>query len=322
MLPPSQMALQNIGNDKRAKNKYGRRHRNKDNETLRKQLAGEDVLDFELADAEEEEDDPATEFERQCQRVAVPMKREEYVNSPPKDSLLRDAPPAHREKMYDAFLGYQKHLEVRKEWDMVEAVGHIWRRIWTRRLHLGDQGFDGPPVTCLLSDESQDLSPLQILLFALICPNPKGYNFALDSAQSITPGRVWSTARLKDLWHYMIPKILRQPVGDDEEDALAKQNMAVPLPAEVRLTQNFRAPQAVLNLAQSLVDLVQQFAPDSMDAMEPEKSYDAGVEPVFASGFTPKDLKEALLSGQQAGGAGGSSSAAASLSASNSSAML
>ncbi|CAD7934327.1 unnamed protein product [Amoebophrya sp. A120] len=293
----------------KAKDKYGRRHRDKDAEIYLLQKEGKDVdteqLQYidNLSKQQEALKDPLS-------HIGETLTQKQYVDDPPAESLLQNASRADREKVYKAFEKYEAHKRKRNEWDMNDCVSKIWERLsWRLRrrnenedrkgLLKDNQLYNGPLVSCLLSDESQDLSILQMLLFALVCQDPNAFTFAHDPAQCIAEGRVFKHARLKDLWHGLYKKILKQAnvEGDTEEERQQKErDFKVEMPAEIHLTRNFRAPQRILNMAQVLVEICKHFWPKRIDEAAPEISYERGELPTMVVGVSAKQFRNALLS--------------------------
>ena len=257
-------------------------------------------------------------------------------------------------QVFKAFKIYETHRKCRGEWDIGDAVFHIFRRVMIRRGRdgLGSLGFDGRPVTCLLSDETQDLSLLQILLFFVVCPDRKAFSFAYDPAQCITQGRVFQRARLNDLWYNFwtgldeheqeqerllalaeaelqavdgdvegdvvgmraagirnlprpglqvdidcSPDLVNNVVADQRKKPAAAIKASGLKPVDVLLNRNFRCSQSILDIAQTLVDVVQKYDVNARDCLGLERSYDCGERPTFVCGadIGPTEFKQALL---------------------------
>eukprot|EP00392_Amoebophrya_sp_AT5.2_P001832 g1837.t1 len=295
------------GKADRAKDKYGKRHVEHDARVYKLQKDGLDNVDENLA-AEALARQRAVALEKMdpyyhLRHIGQSLTREQYVNHPPGESLLEKASKQDREKVYNAFKKYEQHKQDRGDWDMNDVVCQIWGRVQFLRARQR-QGYDGPLVSCLLSDESQDLSILQMLLFALVCRDPNAYTFAHDPAQCIAEGRVFKHARLKDLWHGLYPKVLSDKKRDTEEAEWQRAAEAIKknMPKEIHLTRNFRAPQRILNMAQVLVEVSKHFYPKRIDDAAPERSYEKGELPTFIVGVTPQQFRDALLSAGVTGG--------------------
>ena len=141
-----------------------------------------------------------------------------------------------------------------------------------------------------------------------VCPDYRAFAFAHDPAQCIAEGRVFQRARLNDLWFSYWTSLEADKEERrtalalaEQQEALENDHLGAPggaeqlqqnylvtaktlstkpkrtddmKPVEARLTRNFRSPQAILDIAQTLVEVIQKFAPDSVDSLGHEVSWD------------------------------------------------
>ncbi|KAI8610947.1 hypothetical protein BC830DRAFT_1053849, partial [Chytriomyces sp. MP71] len=115
-------------------------------------------------------------------------------------------------------------------------------------------------------DEVQDLTMCQILPVLLLCKDPEhGLMFAGDTAQVIHRGSVF---RFQDL-SSMIYEELKEK----------KAITAAPKPFQ--LTKNYRSHDGILAVAASMLDLLREFFPASIDNLPAEKGMIAGPQPVI-----------------------------------------
>ena len=123
-----------------------------------------------------------------------------------------------------------------------------------------------PNVDYLVVDEVQDLAPLTIQLLLLI--TRKDVFFCGDTAQTIAKG---VTFRFHDL----------KPVFKNKDDVD---------PKVIQLTKNYRSHGKILELANSIVDIVELYFPHTIDKLQRESSDLDGPKPIILEGYNDEDL--------------------------------
>ncbi|KAK3255375.1 hypothetical protein CYMTET_35438 [Cymbomonas tetramitiformis] len=203
---------------------------------------------------------------------------------------------SRRREVYSAALKYERMKLERGEHDMADRVWHVHRE-------LERSGYCGAALHRVYVDEVQDLSEVQLALLRFVCPDPDGFAFAGDTAQTITQGVSFRFQSLRRLFH---DEFLRnagvadgvRPVGPLQAASLravTPERAAPSVPPLHELTHNFRTHRGVVALAGSIVATILHFFPSSMDRLRPETSLVYGPRPL---------LLECAAGGPGVGGAG------------------
>ncbi|KAL6223346.1 hypothetical protein ACLB2K_006733 [Fragaria x ananassa] len=139
---------------------------------------------------------------------------------------------------------------------------------------LKHEKYVGDQMDFIYIDEVQDLTMSQLALFKHMCNNvDDGFVFSGDTAQTIARGIDF---RFQDIWHLFYKKFVLESRTDKYEDRKEKGQIS-----EVyHLTQNFRTHAGILNLSQSIIELIYRFFPFSIDVLKPESSLIYGEAPV------------------------------------------
>ncbi|KAA8532334.1 hypothetical protein F0562_032411 [Nyssa sinensis] len=173
-----------------------------------------------------------------------------------------------RERIYDIFLQYEKKKVVDGDFDLADLVNDLHHRLKEKR-------FVGDGIDFVYIDEVQDLSIRQIALFKYICRNvEEGFVFAGDTAQTIARGVDF---RFEDIRCLFYKEFLRGS-GPDVVDGRIEKGQISDI---FHLSQNFRTHGGVLNLAQSVIDLLYHFFPLSIDILSLETSLLYGEAPIL-----------------------------------------
>ncbi|KAK9063834.1 hypothetical protein SSX86_017706 [Deinandra increscens subsp. villosa] len=171
---------------------------------------------------------------------------------------------AKRENVYFLFQAYENMKTERGEFDLGDLVIDLHHRLKNVR-YKGDQ------MDFIYIDEVQDLSMRQISLFKYICRNvDEGFVFAGDTAQTIARGIDF---RLQDIRTLFYKEFSASRKGGKQEKGIVSEIF--------QLKQNFRTHAGVLDLAQSVIDIVYCYFSHSVDILEPETSLIAGESPVL-----------------------------------------
>ncbi|CDW72543.1 lupus brain antigen [Stylonychia lemnae] len=174
------------------------------------------------------------------------LPRDVYIKEEASEFLYLD----EKKAIYYIFLEYEKWKAEQRAYDFMDIVNHIQKRLWygetVRRMKMD----------YLMVDEVQDLTPktLQILL-KLTAHN---VFFAGDTAQTIAKG---VGARFLDLRHIF-------------------SSLNVEVPKIVQLATNYRSHGKILDLANSVVSLIELFFPKTIDKLVKEESDKDGMKPL------------------------------------------
>ncbi|MCD7459032.1 hypothetical protein HAX54_039847 [Datura stramonium] len=173
-----------------------------------------------------------------------------------------------RERIYAIFQDYEKMKMERGEYDIADLVNDLHIRLKCQRL-------DGDKVDFVYIDEVQDLTMRQIALFKYICKNvDEGFVFSGDTAQTIARGIDFRFEDIRNLFY-------NEFVMDSKGDEAAGRKDKGHLSSVFQLLQNFRTHAGVLKLAQSVVDFLCHYFPQSVDFLKPETSLIYGEAPVL-----------------------------------------
>ncbi|PWA59212.1 uvrD-like Helicase, ATP-binding domain, P-loop containing nucleoside triphosphate hydrolase [Artemisia annua] len=169
-----------------------------------------------------------------------------------------------REIVYTLFEAYEKMKSERGEYDLGDLVNDIHHR-------LKEGKYKGDQMDFVYIDEVQDLSMRQISLFKYICQNvDEGFTFAGDTAQTIARGVDF---RFQDIRFLFYKEFL---------SARTSVKLGKGLVSEIKqLKQNFRTHAGVLDLAQSVIDILYCYFIHSIDKLEPEISLISGEAPIL-----------------------------------------
>ncbi|KAF6160731.1 hypothetical protein GIB67_035932 [Kingdonia uniflora] len=176
-----------------------------------------------------------------------------------------------REMIYDIFLDYEKMKVENGHFDLADLVIDLHRRI-------KNGIYDGEEMDFVYIDEVQDLTMRQIGLFKYICRNVnEGFVFSGDTAQTIARGIDFRFQDIKSLFY---KEFLLKSASDINTDKIKLKGQ--PCVSDIfHLSQNFRTHAGVLNLSQSVIDLLYRFFPVSIDVLSPETSLIYGEAPVM-----------------------------------------
>lgn len=193
------------------------------------------------------------------------LDRDEYLQI--SESRVSTLSRQSREKIYEIYKDYEKMKIERGEYDLADLVIDLHRRLRNGR-------FEGHKMDFVYIDEVQDLTMSQISLFKYVCGNvDEGFVFSGDTAQTIARGIDFRFQDIRALFY----KVFMQSGRDGNVEKKEKGRLS-----EIfNLRQNFRTHDGVLRLAQSVIDLIYRFFPNSIDVLKPETSLIHGEAPVL-----------------------------------------
>ncbi|KAL3835054.1 hypothetical protein ACJIZ3_009790 [Penstemon smallii] len=194
------------------------------------------------------------------------LSKQDYVSL--SDRRVSTLNAEKREVIYDIFQNYEKMKMELGEFDLADLVIDIHLRLKNDNL-LGDK------MDFVYIDEVQDLTMRQIALFKYICENvEQGFVFAGDTAQTIARGIDF---RFEDIRSLFYNEFLMKSENCDFGGRREKGQIS----DIFNLFQNFRTHAGVLRLAQSVINLMCHFFPQSVDVLAPETSHIYGEPPVL-----------------------------------------
>ncbi|KAM0935201.1 putative TPR and ankyrin repeat-containing protein [Dioscorea sansibarensis] len=196
----------------------------------------------------------------------VMLRREDYIMLSKKRISTLDV--EKRNRIYDIFLQYEKKKKLNGEFDLSDLVMDLHYRIQSH-------GYTGDKIDFVYIDEVQDLTMRQIALFKCICSNyEEGFVFAGDTAQTIAKGADFRFENIRSLFY---KEFLSESTSKCQKNDKGGLNR---ISDKFILKQNFRTHVGVLKLAQSVIDLLYEFFPLSVDKLPPETSLVYGEAPV------------------------------------------
>nr|XP_043619805.1 TPR and ankyrin repeat-containing protein 1-like [Erigeron canadensis] len=185
-----------------------------------------------------------------------------------------------RETIYCLFQAYEKMKIERGEFDLGDLVIDLHHR-------LKNGSYEGDIIDFVYIDEVQDLSMRQISLFKYICHNvEEGFIFAGDTAQTIARGIDF---RFQDIKSVFYKEFLTTRITEKQEKGL--------------VSEVFQLKHAgVLQLAQSVIDILYCYFEHSIDILEPETSLISGEAPVLLESRINENAIVTIFGGSGSGG--------------------
>ncbi|KAJ6903318.1 hypothetical protein NC651_020731 [Populus alba x Populus x berolinensis] len=193
------------------------------------------------------------------------LNREDYVflSKGHKSTLNRQ----NRDLIYDIFEDYEKMKAKNGDFDMADFVNDLHLRLKTYK-------YEGDAMDFVYIDEVQDLTMRQIALFKYICRNvDEGFVFSGDTAQTIARGVDFRFEDIKFLFYNEFVLASRSAGNGRSEKGQISEIF--------HLQQNFRTHAGVLNLAQSVIDLLYRFFSSFIDVLSHETSLISGEAPIL-----------------------------------------
>ncbi|KAG8982213.1 hypothetical protein FRB93_008309 [Tulasnella sp. JGI-2019a] len=168
-----------------------------------------------------------------------------------------------RPRIYSLFELYMKQKRLLRYYDAPERTHALLKAV--------ANGVPGQPIDFLYVDEAQDNLIIDAGLLRSLCRSPHGLFFAGDTAQTIAVGSSFRFDALKAyLW--------RMEKSDPLVQAGKRQAIH---PALFQLSVNYRSHKGIVNAAASVVRLILDLFPESIDDMNPEKGMVDGPKPIL-----------------------------------------
>ncbi|XP_010246024.1 PREDICTED: uncharacterized protein LOC104589404 isoform X2 [Nelumbo nucifera] len=162
-----------------------------------------------------------------------------------------------REMIYKIFLDYEKRKQMNGDYDISDLVIDLHCRFRV-------DGYKGAMVDFVYVDEVQDFTLNQISLLKYICANVQdGYLFCGDTAQTLMKGVSFRFQEIRSMFY-------REFLGESGK-----------LSDLFQLTQNFCTHAGILNLGQSILELLYHFFPLCIDRLIVERSPIYGETPAI-----------------------------------------
>ncbi|XP_046368823.1 TPR and ankyrin repeat-containing protein 1-like [Haliotis rufescens] len=206
------------------------------------------------------------------------LTRDEYI-----DVGRKKAPffVGKREIIYELFEKYSRFIKQRGLFDIVDVIQNIYKRLldqWPSRPFIVHQ---------IYVDETQDFTEAELFLLLSIMRNPNGMFLTGDTAQGITKGVSFRFCDLKSLFHHA------------KVSGLFETQYTITVPCVQKLTHNYRSHNGVLSLTSAILDVMEEFFPESFDKVHMERDVGLfqGPAPVLIQSCRREDL-HTLLQGR------------------------
>ncbi|KAG2070632.1 hypothetical protein BDR04DRAFT_1076404 [Suillus decipiens] len=170
--------------------------------------------------------------------------------------------------LYDIFEIYTKIKRQRRHHDVADRTHAILKVLRSQR-------FPGQQIDYLYVDEAQDNLLIDALFLRQLCRNPDGLFWAGDTAQTISAG---SSFRFDDLKAFLY-RVEQQNTSVNSAGAYLHP------PTMFQLAINYRSHGGIVNCAHSVIELITEFWPNTIDSLRPEKGVVDGLKPVFFTGW-------------------------------------
>ena len=179
-----------------------------------------------------------------------------------------------REDVYEMFLRYQTLKKQRRAFDECDLVFNLYTRLsrfpsldWT--------------VNQLFVDEIQDFTQAEIALLMRCCQNPNGVFATGDTAQSIMRGVSFRFKDMQMVFHH------RRQTSDSSQK--------IEIPRVSRLHQNYRSHSGILEVASSVVELMERYFKESFDLLPKDRGLFPGPKPSYIESTSVDSLALMLL---------------------------
>ncbi|KAG8875574.1 hypothetical protein FRB98_007728 [Tulasnella sp. 332] len=177
-----------------------------------------------------------------------------------------------RPTIYSLFEAYLKQMRIISCYDAPGRTHALLKSV--------EKGVLGKLVDFCFSDETQDNLLIDAGLLKSICRSPQGLFFAGDTAQTIAIG---SSFRFDDLKAYLYRLEASSQIPEADQMVREKKRQAIH-PAFFQLSVNYRSHNGIVSAATSVVSLITELFPHSIDALAPERGLADGPKPVFFIG--------------------------------------
>ncbi|PKK63431.1 hypothetical protein RhiirC2_855013 [Rhizophagus irregularis] len=179
-----------------------------------------------------------------------------------------------RDRIYDLFEKYEAKKARNCHYDSIDRTLAILRL--AKKKALG-----GPRIHEVYIDECQDNQIVDLTLILKVFDRVNNIFLAGDIAQCIARG---SSFRFEDL-HALLYNWERTRVKINHSNIDINPN-------RFELDINYRSHNGILQLASSVIDLIQHFFPNSIDKLSRERSKVGGPRPILFDGFQKEHLMD------------------------------
>ena len=179
---------------------------------------------------------------------------------------------ADREAIYKLFVSYEWVKRSSNMFDENDLVFNLYHRL--RQCAIPDWSIHN-----LYVDETQDFTQAELMLLIRCCRDPNSVFLTGDTAQSVMRGISFRFEDLRSLFFYLNESY--KAVGVQAE---------VLVPQIMPLVYNYRSHSGILNLASSVVSILQEYFPESFDKLAKDQGQLDGPKPVLLGPCSHMDL--------------------------------
>ncbi|XP_064597505.1 TPR and ankyrin repeat-containing protein 1-like [Liolophura sinensis] len=208
------------------------------------------------------------------------LSQKGYLTSAQYQEVGRKCAPnftGNRGDIYKIFTNYETERKRNGLFDECDLILNLHRRL--------DKNVLGWKVDEMYVDETQDFTQAELSLLIRLCDSPNNMFLSGDTAQAIMRGISFRFADLKSLFYHT-------------HDALPSSRVTIPKQV-FQLTDNYRSHQGILSLASSIVDLMVDFFPESVDLLDRDQGVFPGPSPILLEFCSSKDLAVLLKDNQR-----------------------
>ena len=180
-----------------------------------------------------------------------------------------------RQEVYKVFEKYQHFIKHRADESLFDECEFI-HSLFKRLCKLKEVPFS---IHSFYVDEVQDFTQAELSTLLRCCKDPNNLFLTGDTAQSIMRGVSFRFSDLRSLFYK----------ANKQAKSTQKKAM-VTVPLIDKLTINFRSHSGVLKLAASVVDVLQNFFPNSFDCLPEDKGMFPGPIPTLLDSCDFSDL--------------------------------
>jgi len=187
---------------------------------------------------------------------------------------LKRAPnfTADREEIFELFVSYERVKRSSNMFDENDLVFHLYHRL--RQCRVPDWS-----IHKLYVDETQDFTQAELMLLIRCCRDPNDVFLTGDTAQSVMRGISFRFEDLRSLFFYL----------NESYKAVGVQ-VEVVVPEMRHLIYNYRSHSGILNLASSVVSILQKYFPESFDKLAKDQGQLDGPKPALLGSCSQMDL--------------------------------
>ena len=235
-----------------------------------------------------------------------PLAREEYVST----KVGRKQSNLSTDEREDIYNMYEKYETMRKQsaskllggtrpatvwyYDIMDALQDVIPRLKAYKNSPKGEQNKAVPVFTSYVDEIQDFTQVETAIIINFCKDPNRLVLAGDTAQNICSGVSFRFQDIKSMFYDLNLRLNMERANDEGGQSVPEpkcgeiESINVPSREDgtfCHLNLNFRSHDGVLFLAASVVELLYQYFPYSIDKLDPDNGIQNGPKPIL---FRPK----------------------------------